>query len=35
MEEQSKVLFEQHVISKLPDWDKMINASLLQQALVA
>lgn len=35
MEEQSKVLYDQHVISRLPDWSKLINASLLKEAMVA
>jgi NitT/TauT family transport system substrate-binding protein len=35
MEEQSKVLYDQDVISKLPDWSKLINTSLLKEAMVA
>lgn len=35
MDAQSKVLQQQHVIDKLPDWDKLLNRSLLQQAMVA
>jgi NitT/TauT family transport system substrate-binding protein len=35
MEAQSKVLLQQHVIDKLPDWNKLINRSLLKEATVA
>jgi hemerythrin-like domain-containing protein len=35
MEAQSKVLLRQHVINKLPDWNKLINRSLLKEATVA
>ncbi len=35
LEEQSKLLYDQHVIGKLPDWGKLINASLLKEAMVA
>jgi NitT/TauT family transport system substrate-binding protein len=30
---QSKVLMQQHVISTMPNWDKLLNNSLLQQAV--
>jgi ABC-type nitrate/sulfonate/bicarbonate transport system substrate-binding protein len=35
MEEQSKVLIKKHVIGTIPDWDKLLNHSLLEQAMVA
>lgn len=35
MEAQSKVLVQQHKLSELPDWDKLIDTSLLQQAMAA
>jgi ABC-type nitrate/sulfonate/bicarbonate transport system substrate-binding protein len=35
MEAQSKVLVQQHKLSELPDWDKLIDTSLLSQAMAA
>lgn len=35
MEAQSKVLLQQHVIGNLPDWNKLINRSLLKRATAA
>ncbi len=35
MEAQSKVLMQQHKLRSLPDWDKLINQSLLKEAMVA
>jgi hypothetical protein len=35
MEAQSKVLVQQHKLSEMPDWDKLIDTSLLSQAMAA
>jgi hypothetical protein len=35
LEEQSKVLVQQNQIATVPDWSKLLNRELLQQAMKA